>query len=325
MNFSWLAFFCLGLFVYLFFSYLFAVLVNFKYHDGYNSEDVNYPRSRPDWVPADAFLIDMHAHTMASDGLLTPRQLIQWEIANGYDGVVVSDHNTTKGVLACQEAAAEIAPWFVVIPGTEYTSLNIHLNLIGVRTPFPSPNLVWTTRKTLQKVIDHAHREGGVVQFNHKSWYFYDVLKKFPRQWLADQGIDGWEVYNGFGFIDEEALEFIQQQRDRKIMFAGAGTDVHDPAKHHRMYTAVLSNERSVEGVMKALKEGKTMVYYDPAKPMPRPEKGKLILNPDKSAFIKRWAWLGWAGLTLMWGTHRRLLIAFVVTVVALGVLMSLF
>ncbi len=315
-----------GLLGYAITSYIFCAFLNFKYHDSYRDEDITYPRRRPAGVPADAFLVDLHAHTNASDGLLSPSQLVAWSMSNGYDGLVVSDHNTMDAVEAVKEAASRLDPSFVVIPGVEFTSLRSHMNLIGVRTPMKRPNLLWPSKQAIKEAIDHAHAEGGVVQFNHATWYPYKILKSLPREWWLAQGIDGWEVYNGFGFVDEGALGFIKQHEGERAMFAGAGTDVHDPAKHHRMYTEVLTQDRSVNGVVEALKAGKTRAFHvmGTEQDLDRPERGKLVIDQARLSYIRKWFLLDWIGIGLLNGKYQSALKLFPLVIVALGIVLSL-
>ncbi len=60
---------------------------------------------------------DLHNHSNASDGLLTPRDLVSMAARNGCDGVALTDHDTTDGVVAAAEAAREAGVRFV--PGVE--------------------------------------------------------------------------------------------------------------------------------------------------------------------------------------------------------------
>mgnify|MGYP006289416473 CR=1 FL=1 len=326
MNFWILVLFLVGLFFYYLGSMIFAALANFKFHDYYLDEDLKYERRRPDGIPEDAFLVDFHCHTTASDGLLEPHQLVLWSIANGYDGLVVSDHNTMENVQAVKDAANDINPSFLVIPGVEFTSMRVHLNLIGVQTPVePKPGMVWCSKEKIKQAIDHAHEQGGVVQFNHKDWYPYNVLKHLSREWWMEQGIDGWEVYNGFKFIDQEALDFIDQKKEIKTMYASAGTDVHDPAKHYRVYTEVLTEDRTIDGVLNAVKQGKTRLHFEKEwrVNLDRPEKGKVKLNPDRQAYLKKTLLINWLGVSLFEGTHRWAIITFTILVISLGVLLS--
>ncbi len=323
MNFWILLAFGTGVFAYIFVSYAFAALSTFWYHDYYDDEALVYKGTRPPGVPEGAFLVDLHCHTTASDGVLSPRQLVLWAISNGYNGVCVSDHNTMDNVEAVKEAAASIDPQFVVIPGVEFTSMRAHINLIGIKTPLRKPGMLWTRKSTIKAAIDHAHAEGGVVQFNHKAWYPYDILKHLPRGWWMEQGIDGWEVYNGFGFVDTEALDFIEDNKARRVMYASAGTDVHDPAKHKRAYTEILTDDRSIPGIITALKTGKTRIHL--VSEGPRPEKGMLRLNPKKQAFIRKWLWLDWVGIALLTGKNTKLILPFLVVMLVLGTLLSIF
>jgi len=216
-----------------------------------------------------------------------------------------------EAVEKCKKHAQDLDPDFLVIPGVEFTSLKTHLNIIGNKTLMRVPSKIWTRKKVIKEAIDHAHKEGAVVQFNHKDWYFHK--KYMSKEWYLEHKIDGFEIYNGFGFVDEEGLDFIKEHKSERTMFASAGTDVHDPAKHYRMYTNVLTQDRTVDGVIKALKEGKTEVYSNikQEKKEERPEKGKLIKNPRKQKIIKRWKWLNWLGYDLFWYGKIKKIIAF--------------
>lgn len=58
--------------------------------------------------------IDLHAHTTASDGDLSPTQLIWWAKAFGLSAIAVTDHDTTEGIaeatLAGQKYGVEVIP-----------------------------------------------------------------------------------------------------------------------------------------------------------------------------------------------------------------------
>ena len=62
-------------------------------------------------------MIDLHTHTTASDGTLSPRQLVQAAAAVGLSAIAVTDHDTTAGL---EEALDEAGPSGVrVVPGVE--------------------------------------------------------------------------------------------------------------------------------------------------------------------------------------------------------------
>jgi hypothetical protein len=60
---------------------------------------------------------DLHNHSIASDGLLTPRDLVALAAENGCDALALTDHDTTDGLAEAVEAARGVALRF--IPGVE--------------------------------------------------------------------------------------------------------------------------------------------------------------------------------------------------------------
>lgn len=64
---------------------------------------------------------DLHTHSTASDGLLTPAELVHQAAAAGIKYFAVTDHDSTDG-LAEARAAAEQYPDLVLIPGIEIST-----------------------------------------------------------------------------------------------------------------------------------------------------------------------------------------------------------
>lgn len=56
---------------------------------------------------------DLHNHSIASDGLLTPRALIELAAASGCDAIALTDHDTTDGLLEAEEVAREKSLRFI--------------------------------------------------------------------------------------------------------------------------------------------------------------------------------------------------------------------
>jgi hypothetical protein len=61
---------------------------------------------------------DLHLHTTASDGILTPAELVAAAVKNGLQNMAVTDHDTTAGVDPALAAASHY-PGLLVIPGIE--------------------------------------------------------------------------------------------------------------------------------------------------------------------------------------------------------------
>jgi len=60
---------------------------------------------------------DLHAHTVCSDGILTPAELVARARAQGVEVLALTDHDTTEGV--SEAAAAAAAAGIALIPGAE--------------------------------------------------------------------------------------------------------------------------------------------------------------------------------------------------------------
>ena len=65
--------------------------------------------------------IDLHLHTLASDGRLTPTELIQLVVKQGLKTVSITDHDSTEGLAEAYEAAKEF-PDLRIIPGIEMSA-----------------------------------------------------------------------------------------------------------------------------------------------------------------------------------------------------------
>jgi hypothetical protein len=75
--------------------------------------------------------VDLHAHTTASDGTLTPRELVQLAAEKGLAALGITDHDTTDGVLEAQTAGQHLGVW--VVPGVELNTDTDdgHIDILG--------------------------------------------------------------------------------------------------------------------------------------------------------------------------------------------------
>ncbi len=73
--------------------------------------------------------VDLHIHTTASDGTLTPRQAVELARSLGLAAVAITDHDTTSGLGEAARAGAELG--VEVVPGLElsagYRDKNVHI------------------------------------------------------------------------------------------------------------------------------------------------------------------------------------------------------
>lgn len=62
-------------------------------------------------------LIDLHVHSTASDGTLSPQEIALYAKAKGLSAIALTDHDTVAGVNECMKKGLEIG--VIVIPGIE--------------------------------------------------------------------------------------------------------------------------------------------------------------------------------------------------------------
>lgn len=102
-------------------------------------------------------VVDLHLHTTASDGRLSPTELVRLVAGNGLKVVSISDHDTTEGLAEAYQAAWEF-PNLRIIPGIEFS------------TDIPG---------------DEIHMLGYFIQYNDAR--FQETLRRF-RQGRLERG-----------------------------------------------------------------------------------------------------------------------------------------
>jgi predicted metal-dependent phosphoesterase TrpH len=83
--------------------------------------------------------IDLHSHSTASDGELTPSQLVQRASERGVHTLALTDHDTTDGIAEARAAAGALR----LIPGIEISvSWHSHvIHIVGLTIDPDNPNL----------------------------------------------------------------------------------------------------------------------------------------------------------------------------------------
>ena len=66
-------------------------------------------------------VVDLHLHTLASDGRLSPTELVRLAASQGLKTIAVTDHDTTDGLAEAFEAARRF-PGLRIIPGIELSA-----------------------------------------------------------------------------------------------------------------------------------------------------------------------------------------------------------
>ncbi len=107
--------------------------------------------------------VDLHVHTNASDGQYSPEEVIARARLQGLSAIAITDHDTTDGIPAAQEAAAVSFPPFEqpqIIPGIELSA----------------EETVFDSGKGRETAVD-VHMLGYFI--NIKAPEFQDALSRF--------------------------------------------------------------------------------------------------------------------------------------------------
>ncbi|HOE07774.1 MAG TPA: PHP domain-containing protein [Treponemataceae bacterium] len=136
-------------------------------------------------------MIDLHSHSTASDGSLSPSELVSYAASKGVTVLALTDHDTLDGLAECGTACKKSGITFV--PGVE---LNIdwptgEFHLLGLSLKAVSPSLT-ALLKDLQesriernrKIVETMNNDGIPVSFEALSKH-YDT-KSLGRPHIAD-------------------------------------------------------------------------------------------------------------------------------------------
>ncbi len=212
---------------------------------------------------------NLHTHTLNSDGDSAPLDVARWYKENGYQFLVISDHNVFTETTTLNAALAEEQK-FLLVPGEEVTTrsgtLPVHLNAYNPRELVP-PATGANLGELLQNNIDAILRAGGLPSLNHPN-YGWAVSSSDA---LRLQGLALIEVYNGHPLVHNrggggsESLDQIwdvlltggKQVRgiavDDAHHFKKVGRELANPG---RGWVQVHCTELSAKEIMRALASG---------------------------------------------------------------------
>jgi len=170
-------------------------------------------------------IADPHCHTLASDGMVTPAELVDAAVAMGVNLIAITDHDTMANAAEVVERGA--ASGIAVVPGQEVTT----------RWPAMTHIVGWFLEKPILRsmsVIDTVkaiHEQGGLVVIPHPFMptYFASMQPDMLLRLIDHAPVDGIEVLftAPAGARRRRILdEFIGAHRERLGALIGA-SDCH--------------------------------------------------------------------------------------------------
>ena len=220
--------------------------------------NVPVPQTGPRWYAG-----VLHAHTVHSDGELTPAQLVNKASAEHLDFVAITDHNNT----AHQRSRAS-APGLLVITGEEVTTPVGHFNVWGLSGARRYVEFrIGADTAGLARVMNEARDRGAMVSINHP------VSDCLACTWTAGvpTAVDALEIANGAPEARRQAmLLWDTLLRAGRHVTAVDGSDWHrGTAPLARPAVRVWAEELSVPAILDGLRHGRVVVLADGALPAP--------------------------------------------------------
>jgi predicted metal-dependent phosphoesterase TrpH len=183
---------------------------------------------------------DLHVHTTySSDSVITPKELVFYAKKRGLTAVAVTDHNQVEGALKIAKETD-----FLIIPGTEVSSLHGHIVGLNVQERIPKG-------LTADETVDRIHKAGGIAIACHP----FALLKGSIGEHVSDK-FDAVETINSSAFPFGRATRKANQLAERLKLPKVAGTDAHYGPVIGQAYT-VIEAEANVEAIVKAIANGR--------------------------------------------------------------------
>jgi predicted metal-dependent phosphoesterase TrpH len=176
---------------------------------------------------------DPHCHTLSSDGMVTPAQLVEAAKSARLDLIAVTDHDTMESVKETQEHGEQAG--VIVVAGQEVTT----------RVPAQTHILGWFLEKPIKRgmsiedTVDAIHAQGGLAIVPHPFMpvYFGSIQPGMLRRLLERHPVDGIEMVATvpIGRLRRRKLDdFYAANRDRLGAAIGASDchfGIHDIAQ----------------------------------------------------------------------------------------------
>jgi predicted metal-dependent phosphoesterase TrpH len=170
-------------------------------------------------------LADPHCHTTASDGMVTPAELVDAAVRAHVDLIAVTDHDTMASVKEVQDRGS--AAGLAVVAGQEVTT----------RWPAQTHVMGWFLEKpvkrgmSLEDSVAAIHYQGGLAIIPHPFMpvYFGSVQPGMLRRLLERHQVDGIEMMFAvpIGARRRAQLNEFYARNHERLGAAIGGSDCH--------------------------------------------------------------------------------------------------
>lgn len=174
---------------------------------------------------------DMHCHTKEGslDGRVPVAAYAELLRKKGYDGMLISDHNSYKGFQAWKEAAQKLPGDFVVLQGIEYDTIDAG-HILVVMPEDVTLKILELRGLTVRALIDIVHKNGGILGPAHPCGEKYQSILNTRKHKNQMAFMDRFDFLEGFNACESrESNRQAREIADRFGLPAFGGSDAHKP------------------------------------------------------------------------------------------------
>ncbi len=189
--------------------------------------------------------IDLHIHSKYSeDAYGSPKEIIQSLKKKGINGMCITDHNNVKGGLE----AIKISPKnFIVIPGSEISTLDGHVLALNIKENIPP-------KQTIEITIDQIVDKGGIPIVPHV-FRSMSGIKKRKLNFIKNR-INVIEVFNS---CSQPKTNLKMSKIAKYYKFGGTGgSDTHEPRYAGYGYTTFDTSNYNIDNIISLINNKKT-------------------------------------------------------------------
>lgn len=188
-------------------------------------------------------IYDLHSHTTASDGSLSPAELVQRAVEHRVDVFAITDHDTTNGLQEAHDTIAAHALPITLINGVEVSTnwQNHEIHVVGLNVDLANPELqaflAEQRSKREERAVEMGNRlakaripgayEGAKALAGDAS-----ITRSHFAQYLVEQGVENTfqNVFKRFlakgktGYVPpnwatiEQTIEIIHQSGGQAVL-----------------------------------------------------------------------------------------------------------
>lgn len=197
-------------------------------------------------VPTHFKRLELHNHTVESDGSLTCEELTEYLVADHVDAFAITDHNTTSGQAKIEKLLEEKHYPIELIHGMEYTTYFGHILCLNL-TKYVPWNSIDQHRPEL--LFEAARKKGALVGIAHPFSYGDPFARgcRFEMTVTDYSKVDFIEIFN-----NPESLHEVNERGTNlwmSLIFSGykitatSGMDLHNRAKLAGCYATYIEGK----------------------------------------------------------------------------------